>query len=153
MPPMVTCWNTLCWQALRQFWKASGTEMFPIMLQQYICEVALLGPGTARSLPSCPTGMNPFQQETADRDDNKNWMKGKNWSPVIHWSRHYWVCWFWVNFLHIGISVKLTKVLLMQHCLSYTEVEYGILPFYNILKQNALFANKLSVLITCPNCT
>lgn len=31
IPPMVT----RCRQALRQFWKASGTEMFPIMLHHY----------------------------------------------------------------------------------------------------------------------
>lgn len=31
----------------------------------------------ARSLPSCLTGMNLFQQETPDRVNNKYWLKGK----------------------------------------------------------------------------
>lgn len=57
--------------------------MFPILLQEYICEVALLGLDTARSVPSCPTGMNPFQQEKADRDNKKTGWREKPEAPLF----------------------------------------------------------------------
>lgn len=77
-----SCWNN--WLALLTASEAIleilRREMFLTMLQQYLCEVALLEPDTARSLPSCPTSMNLLQQETADRDNNKTRSNNENCS-------------------------------------------------------------------------